>query len=407
MDRFGRREIREFFVTASCLGVVLVFLWVERLLLARSTGRVPLRICVTGSRGKSRVVRLIAACLKDSRMPVLAKTTGSKPCLFMPDGEEIEIRRRGHPTILEAKKILKVAAGAGAGALVLEMMSIRPETLFVESARMIRPHILVITNNRLDHVEEMGKTKEEIARSFASAIPKRGAVILPREEFYPVFEKKAAKAGAELILAPPDPPAEAHLREEGIPAWEFEQNYRVALAVAGYLGLDRDRAWEAMRQSSPDFGGLRIWSVGRGFPAGEWYFVSAFGANDPESAGDVLVKLEARGLFEGRKKIGLFNWRKDRGGRTMQWFDALQNEEAYDFDRLIFVGDHAPALRNRLKKRIKAEVAVFEEDKPEELIARITALEKGEAVVLGMGNMGGMGRKLVEYWERTGIGYDG
>ncbi|MBA7703298.1 hypothetical protein ES703_112080 [subsurface metagenome] len=31
---------------------------------------------------------------------------------------------------------------------------------------------------------------------------------------------------------------------------------------------------------------------------------------------------------------------------------------------------------------------------------------KGEAVLVGMGNMGGLGKELVEYWENIGKSYD-
>jgi hypothetical protein len=94
--------------------------------------------------------------------------------------------------------------------------------------------------------------------------------------------------------------------------------------------------------------------------------------------------------------------RKDRGGRTMQWFDALQEDEAFTFDRLFFVGEHALAMKGKLQRRIKPEITALKGKKPEDLVAQIASLEKNEAVVFGMGNMGGIGRSLVDYWEMTG-----
>jgi len=352
------------------------------------------------------VVRLIASCLTDSRVLVLAKTTGSKPFLIFPDGEEREIRRRGQPTILEGKKVLRIASRAGVHAVVLEMMSIKPENLRTEAIRMMKPHILVITNIRADHVDEIGKTREEIARSFASAIPEKSTVVIPEEEFYPVFRQKAEKAKARLILVPDKLSMGGEKPGEEIPACEFEQNFRIALAVAEFLGKGRDKAFRAAKKTSPDFGGLKIWRADKKSLLNGWLFVSAFAANDPETTKDVLFKLEKRDLFKGRKRIGLLNLRKDRGGRTMQWFDALQEEGAFVFDRLVFVGEHALALRNRLKGRTKPEITVVKRKNPEDLIAFFSTLEKEEAVVFGMGNMGGMGRSLVEYWELAGNRYD-
>lgn len=365
-----------------------------------------MRIGVTGTRGKSSVVRLIASCLRGSRMRVFAKTTGSKPCLIYPDGEEREIRRLGHPTVLEEKRVLGIAARAGVQAGVMEMMSIKPENLRVEAFRMIKPHIFVVTNIREDHVDELGKTREEIARSFASAIPKKSTVVIPEEEFYPVFRQRAEKAGARIILVPREYAAGGDRPGGESPAGEFEQNFRIALAVAELLGIDGENASRAAKKTPPDFGGLKIWQADRKSPLNGWLFVSVFAANDPKTTKEVLFKLETRGLFQGRKKIGLLNLRRDRGGRTVQWFYALQEKDFFAFDRLIFVGDHAPALRDRLQKRIKPEIAVVRRKKPEDVLAFFSTLEKDEAVVIGMGNMGGLGRSLVDFWELTGSRYD-
>jgi poly-gamma-glutamate synthase PgsB/CapB len=389
-----------------CVSVFLVYLLVERTQLERKISRIPLRICITGTRGKSSVVRLIAAGLRNIRLLVLAKTTGSKACLIFPDGKESEIRRRGSPTILEGKKALAIASRAGVHAVVLEMMSIRPEFLRIEAIRMIKPHILIVTNVRKDHVDELGKTKDEIARAFALAIPEKSTVIIPEEEFYPVFEKRAEKVNAKLILVPKNLPIDKDVLGEKSPVSEFEQNFRIAVAVSKFLGKDQTNAYRAAKRAFPDFGSLKVWQADVDSPMSGWYFVSAFAANDPESTWEALVKLENRGLFKGKKRIGLINLRKDRGGRTLQWFGALQGEETNSFDRLFLVGDHAHVLRDRLRGRISREITVVKGKKPEDLIANIFALEREESVVFGMGNMAGMGRQLVDYWERTGKTHD-
>jgi hypothetical protein len=176
--------------------------------------------------------------------------------------------------------------------------------------------------------------------------------------------------------------------------------------VIELLGKDKDKACHAAKRAIPDFGGLKVWQATRNSLLNGWYFVSAFAANDPETTKEVLSKLENRGLFKGRKKIGLLNLRKDRGGRTMQWFDALEEGGADIFDRLVFVGEHAPVLRAKLKGRTKQEITAFKRKKPEDLIKILATLEKDEAVIFGMGNMGGMGHLLVDYWERTGSRHD-
>ena len=90
----------------------------------------------------------------------------------------------------------------------------------------------------------------------------------------------------------------------------------------------------------------------------------------------------------------------------MQWFDALREKGSYAFDRLVIAGEHSLALKEKLQTWIEPEITALKGKKPEDLISQIAALEKDEAVVFGMGNMGGMGRSLVDYWEMAGNRYD-
>ncbi|MDH4198625.1 MAG: Mur ligase family protein, partial [Candidatus Aminicenantes bacterium] len=164
------------------MGLILIYLWLERLGLERDRRRVPRRVCVTGSRGKSSVTRLIAAALREDGEVVLAKTTGSKPVLILPDGTEREIRRAGAPSLLEQKHLLRLASRLGARTLVAEMMSIRPESLEVESRRIFKAGLVAVTNVRLDHLDLMGSTRAAVASSLAAAFPEAGEVLFPAEE---------------------------------------------------------------------------------------------------------------------------------------------------------------------------------------------------------------------------------
>ncbi len=315
--------------------------------------------------------------------------------------------RRGRASILEQKMVLKVAVTNRVHAVVIEMMSFHPESLKTEAFRILKPHILVVTNIRPDHLDAIGNTKEDIACCFASAIPRKSTVFIPEEEFYPVFRQRAGRSGSRIILVPQNGLEYVARPPKEIPVHGFEQNIRLAMAVADFLGIDRDRAYGALVGAHPDFGGLKVWKLGKESSMQEWYFVSAFSANDPESTRRVLEKLEGRGLFKGKKKrIGLLNLRQDRGDRTIQWFHALQKREDFLFDRLVIMGEHALVLRNRLKNRLNTPVTVLRIKEPEELNARLFDLEEQEAVVIGIGNMGGMGQRLVDYWERIGINHD-
>src|SRR5690349_10417614 len=65
----------------------------------RRLATIQIRIHVTGTRGKSATVRLIAAAFRASGHRVVAKTTGTDPRLLLPDGTERPVRRWGAATI--------------------------------------------------------------------------------------------------------------------------------------------------------------------------------------------------------------------------------------------------------------------------------------------------------------------
>ena len=384
--------------------LLLLYLLVERIFLSQIIREIPLRICVTGTRGKSSVTRLIAGALREKGLKVLAKTTGSKPMLIFPEGTEKEIHRRGSPSILEGKDVLKTAAKLGARAVVAEMMSIQSETIAAESAHLFRPHILVITNVRPDHLVQMGKTKEDIARCFASAIPESCAVFVLEDEFFPVYQDRASGADARIIRVPKD----AHdfdLKNLGSDT-PFVQDVQLSLAVAEFIGVDSQTALTGMKKARQDFGSLKAWKFKDRALAKSCVLVSAFAANDPESTKHVLEYLGEKDALLGKKRIALLNFRRDRGDRTQQWLKAMQQGFLSDFDRIVLLGGHSQIVNDRLKTGSERPHCIARTGKSPFEIMADAVFQEEENVVVGMGNMGGMGSKIVHYWEEVGEPYD-
>jgi poly-gamma-glutamate synthase PgsB/CapB len=402
-----REPIRETVVTGAVFLVLLIYLLVEKLWFRRQIEKIPLRICVTGTRGKSSVTRLIAAVLRDSGYRVLAKTTGSRPALINPDGAEKEIVRLGRPTILEAKKVLKAAKGQNAQAVVLELMGILPESVYVESTRMLKPHICVITNVRHDHMAQMGSTKSAIASCFASAIPDDGMVFVLRDECFSVFQSVAEQRKSRIIQVHPGSHLSLIDSKGGLSTpFEFTGNIELALAVSEHLGIDRAKALRAIADTFPDFGSLKVWVGDEDPPAQAWFFVSAFAANDPESTRAIFSVDKIMTLLEGRRVIGLLNFRRDRGDRTLQWLEALERNKFPELDRIVLFGHHAFAARRRLRNIPKDNIQAWPKLSPAEIINKLSEQERKGAVLIGMGNMRGAGKDFVEFWEATGQRYD-
>jgi len=390
------RNMRTILIPALGLILLLAYLYAERRSLHGMLKAVPLRVAVTGTRGKSTVTRLIAAALREAGYRVLAKTTGSKPAVIFPDGSEEEIRRSGTPTILEQKKIVRLARDVRADALVVEMMSIRAETLTAESRKILQPTLLAVTNVRLDHIDDMGRTKDQIAASLAAAIPPAGRILVPEEECYSIFQQTADERKTQVVKVPPFSSLQAGL--------EFPENFRLASAVTDVLGVPRETALRGMTRARADFGGLKVWKA-RPEPAkDDWYLVSAFAANEPESTALVLARVRGLRPRLPDRLIGLLNLREDRGDRTKQWLDALRAGFFDAFEELIFVGDHARALARKKPAgpSSKPKVSAWPAREPDKIMDGLFAAAGPGRTVVGMGNMGGLGSALVEYWARIG-----
>ena len=356
----------------------------------RNARRIPLRVAITGTRGKSTVTRMIAAALKEAGFSVLAKTTGSKPVLILPDGREEEVARRGLPTILEQKRLVQKAANIGVRAMVTEMMSIQPECLAVESRLLLQPQYLVVTNVRLDHREEMGQSKAEIARSLSAAIRPGTTVFVPESECNPEFEVAAGRVGAKVIIV-----------QDKATGSFLDEDRRLATAVASHLGVS---AAVAVRGTSiaADFGSLKAWEAELGVPPATWTLVSAFAANEPVSSRLVLAHVEKKLTPNGRPLVGILNFRADRGDRTRQWLDAHGQGFFSKFRSVYVVGAHIHSLNIRRRTGRPPSFTPLPDRTPSAIMGKIAAAEAASSLLIGLGNIGGLGEALVEHWQRIG-----
>ncbi len=362
----------------------------------------PRRVAVTGTRGKSGVTRLVAAGLRASGARVLAKTTGSAPVLILPDGSEREIVRPGRASVREQLRLVALAAELGADTLVTEMMSIGPECLAVESRRILRPGTLALTNVRLDHLDDMGRDRDAIARTLASAVPGGADVFVPEEEAQAVFEGASRRAGARLHRVAREEGGEGAAGGPALPLGEFEPNRRLARAVLLSLGVDRATADRGLAAAASDPGHLRISNGLFGRPPRPATCVSLFAANEPESSAAALADVRSRLPLAGRPLVALLSLREDRGDRTLQWVRAAGDGYFGDFAAVVLAGPQArPALRlvRRAGPPSATGFSASGAASPEALMDLVMATVGGEPVVVGLGNFVGLGSSIARYWE--------
>ena len=165
--------MRDLLIAGACLGVAVALLAVERIWIKRLWKSIPTRVVVVGTRGKSSVVRLIAAGLRGGERRVASKTTGSRSIICHPNGDEHPVRRRSLPTPLEQRQILRSSKRSRADTVVIEAMSIRAESLRAELGKIVAPQIVAITSLRPDHLHDLPNP----TRAFADAVP-LGAVVI-------------------------------------------------------------------------------------------------------------------------------------------------------------------------------------------------------------------------------------
>ena len=390
--------MRDLAVAGVTLLLFLAYLFVEAGLAAKGRTALPTRIAVTGTRGKSSVVRLIAAGLRAGGKRVAAKTTGSRAVFIAPDGEETPLRRRGRARILEQSGILRRAAGAGAEVLVSEVMSIRPETYAVELGRILRPQILVVTNVRLDHLSDIGTTLEEAALAFAQGVPLDSKVFFLLEDAPPALASGLRRRGV-VIVDSSELDVDEALR--GLPYPEWKGNLKLALGVCEALGVARDVALSGMRTVRPDFGSLKAWRIEMASPPRPWVVISAFAANEPESTLAALKGARERFRLDDQRLVGLLNLRSDRGDRTEQWCKELAKTQRV-FDRLFVTGGGATAAVRCLRRAYGVSVAALQSRKAERVLEEIIAVEPNGGTLFGFGNICGLGGALVEHWDRVG-----
>jgi poly-gamma-glutamate synthase PgsB/CapB len=364
----------------------------------RTLRRVPVRIHVNGSRGKSSVTRLIAAGLRAGGIPTVAKTTGTTPRLILPDGSEVPIRRYGPPNIREQIGIVRRAAQLGARALVVECMAIRRELARASERRLVRSTIGVITNVRPDHLDLMGPTVREVAQALSETVPRGGELFVVDDGWTELFRRRAKRRGAECRVVHPGQVSDADL--EGFSYIEHRDNVATALAVCVRLGVNRETALAAMQQATPDPGALRRFTIR--FFEKELDFVNAFAANDPEST---LAIWDRLGLERNPELpvTALLHLRRDRGQRGEQFARLVAGPlvadhvvlvgEATDLVEKMVLGHGLP--HERLVNLGSASAA--------EVFETAFQLTPKRSVVVGIGNIVGRGEEIVDYFENRRV----
>jgi gamma-polyglutamate synthase len=353
--------------------------------------RIPIRVHVNGSRGKSSVARLIAAGLRGGGLRVVAKTTGSAAAVIHTDGRETPLARRGAPNIREQLKVIREAVGEHCEALVIECMAIRPDLQRTCEHHIVQASHGVITNVRPDHLEVMGPTLDDVAKSLAGTVPRRAHLFHAEDTFAAYFVDRAHALGSRCTAVDGSELSPAEMA--GFDYVEFPENVALALAVCAAAGVPREQALAAMYQVRPDVGAMTLWPLAAG--GSTLTFVNGFAANDPMSYVRIWHRLR---LYDRVDDVVLvFNNRSDRMRRAKDMLPLFGRE--LPAGRYVLVGEATGLLLDMLRRQQLPMDRVEDlSGRPAaELWAKLVELCPAGGLVIGIGNIKGIGNDLLDF----------
>ena len=349
-------------VYISLLSIVLIYLVLEKVLYGRRLRRIPLRIHVNGTRGKTTVTCLTAELLRRAGIRTLAKTTGDHPSLILPDGRPMPIRRRGPARIHEQMRVVRRAAregvagrrarmhGAGApsaGGLRASYGALQHRGHHQRPARPLRGH---------------GGGLDGVAVALSRTIPNGGVLVTESGPYEGLFRERAGARGAAVCVAGAARPFAAAGAADPIPL----ENLALVRAIGLQAGLPPAQVDELLQQMAAHSSHLSIRYTNRG--SGRIGLIDAFSANDTVSTARVQTALLCSGEMDyPRPVVALFNTRSDRPLRTLAFAEFIAGQTSYH--AIALAGDGAFLARRRLRRRaIPAPIFTLAEREPSRLL---------------------------------------
>ena len=329
-------------------------------------------IHVNGIRGKTSVCRMLDAVLRQ-RYRVLTKTTGSDPRILDVAGNDRAIPRLGPANISEQLRTLRRASRERAQIVIIECMATRPDLQEISQAQIVQGSMAVITNVRLDHILDMGATKDEIAVVLAATIPQKGTLYTADAEYYPYFAREADSRGSHAVLCAQDPGG--------------HENESIVRAIAAALNVPEEAIDEGLAHIRPDIG-MRSLCKMRNAKGEPCTFLNLFAANDPLSAWQRLQTLS-----EGFEEICfVYHNRWDRPDRALLF--AQHFFPKVPQARVFLLGDDRP-LAQRLFLKHTPTLTLSPAPRWEACLD----IPSGSLLV-GLGNIKGEATRMLDAFQR-------
>lgn len=377
-------------VAVACLGLLITGIAEQRNHL-RTLRTIPIRILVNGSRGKSSITRLCAGALRGGGLVVVAKTTGTAARLIYPDATEEPLHRKlGLPNVIEQLPVVRRAAAFFPDVLVVECMAVSPDLQELSQTKLIQSTIGIVSNVRDDHLAEMGRTPERIARSLSRSMPHGRVCFTAERDQVAVLRAEAAKRECQLIEVDPDTVSDDDLA--GFAWLTFRENVAIALAVAQSLGVDRQSALKGMWATPPDPGAVGC--IDYAIDGRRLRVANIFAANDPASTMMNIEQLRNAGAVTTPFSL-VINCRPDRIERNGQMGALVPR---LDPARTFLIGHPTRSARASIPRQWQASIVDLGGDRTaQEVVAGILPHLDESAMLIAVGNIHGQGERLLAH----------
>ncbi|MDR1648648.1 MAG: gamma-polyglutamic acid synthetase [Synergistaceae bacterium] len=250
------------------------------------------RVLVTGSRGKSSLVRLIFAGLSAGGTETRGRVTGVLPRELCPGGERRIVRNS--PGHVEEMRWWLRQIPRDAEAVVMENSAVQPDLQGL-AALWLRPVLTVWTNAREDHQDAWGPGPDAAFSSLLRGVPEGCALLLSAELGTDRLARRLKERKGPLFV----------LEKDGRDY--RESNLLLAEKALELLGRSSENARAAMRALPPDIADFRVFRL----KDDDTRLAAAFSANDLQSTEHLFSLL---GWTEAETSV-LFADRDDRRAR--------------------------------------------------------------------------------------------
>ncbi|MBQ0071514.1 MAG: hypothetical protein KBS81_06630 [Spirochaetales bacterium] len=352
--------------------LLILFLW-ENYQHQKNLKKVPVRILVNGTRGKTTVARLVCASLNAKGIRTLGRTTGSEAEIIYPDGHVEPFVRKRKATILEMKAIFRLANKEQVDALVIECMALTPENQRTMGRNLVRPTHVLITNSYIDHVAEMGPSLEETIYALSQSVGKDSKLYVT-EDYYgktPCASLTVTKTPLPVTF---DTPIKIH-----------PSGYALSLALLKDFGVGVEDIEKGVKTILPDIGLHEMFQGKNGA-----HLIPTFSVNDLHCM-DLTVK-DALSQYPGKRILLVYNNRQDREYR-IQLMDQVIRRNREHIAGVIVIGDYRWKVKTWFR-RLKVSVRSADT----ESLYREIEEKSDEYVYVGLGNIKGRGEGLLSYF---------